>query len=332
MVALKKRLSYYFALSIKYSLKGRVMNFEEFQIYVKDFLTYLDVERNLSKNTQRSYESDLSLFSHFWKSIIKDESITLRSALDRYFVTLFHNKIDKNSIARKISCFKTLERFLKAIGKSIEFKLTRPRTDKKLPTYLNIDEIFYLLDTVKDEDLASKRPLRDKAIFELLYATGIRCSELCAITFSDIDITQKIIRIMGKGRKERLVLFGSKAQERIQLYLEKERPIAHNANESLFVNYRNEPLTSRSIQRIIEAFRIFLKGHKNITPHKLRHSFATHLLNQGTDLRVVQELLGHRSLASTEKYTHVTQQELAEMCKNSHPFNTNQKKTSIADE
>ena len=127
---------------------------------------------------------------------------------------------------------------------------------------------------------------------------------------------------MGKGRKERLALFGSQAQERIHLYLEKERPKPTDSHERLFLNYRNEPLDPRSVQRIIEMFRLFLKGNKQITPHKLRHSFATHMLNQGVDLRVVQELLGHNSLASTEKYTHVTTTQLSEMCTNLHPLNT----------
>ncbi len=298
------------------------MLFQEFQTSLVDFLTYIDVERNLSKNTQRSYESDLKLFTEFWNQINKQETepVALRPAIERYFVSLYYKKIDKSSIARKISCFKSLERFLQATGHTLALKLQRPRVDKKLPTYLSIDEITYLLDTISEKELPSKRPIRDKTIFELLYATGIRCSELCAITLKDVDLENKIIRISGKGRKERLVLFGSKAQERIQLYLQKERPNVTDSKEALFVNYRNEPLNPRSVQRIIQMFRMFLKGKKNITPHKLRHSFATHLLNQGVDLRVVQELLGHQTLASTEKYTHVTQQELQEMCNAVHPF------------
>ncbi len=300
------------------------MLFQEFQTQVTDFLTYIDVERNLSKNTQRSYESDFSLFSDFWDRINKQEpeQLTIRPAIERYFVMLYHKKIDKSSIARKISCFKSFERFLQSTGKNLELKLKRPHIDKKLPTYLSVDEIFYLLDTITEKELPSKRPVRDKAIFELLYATGMRCSELCNITFKDLDIENKLIRIMAKGRKERLVLFGGKAQERIKNYLEKERPNHSDNKEHLFVNYRNEALTPRSIQRIIQMFRMFLKGKKNITPHKLRHSFATHLLNQGVDLRAVQELLGHQALSSTEKYTHVTQQELAEMCQTNHPLSS----------
>jgi len=298
------------------------MTFQEFQTLVTDFLTFIDVERNLSKNTQRSYESDLTLFAEFWQRINgqEPEALSLRQAIERYFVMLFHKQIDKSSIARKTSCFKSFERFAQGSGVDVQLKLKRPHIDKKLPAYLTVDEIFHVLDTVTEDDLPSKRPIRDKAIFELLYATGMRCSELCNITLRDIDLEHKVIRILAKGRKERMVLFGTKAQERIKLYLEKERPRASDYKEHLFVNYRNEPLTPRSVQRIIQMFRVFLKGKKNITPHKLRHSFATHLLNQGVDLRVVQELLGHQTLSSTEKYTHVTQQELAEMCQTHHPF------------
>ncbi len=298
------------------------MLIQKFKEHVIDFMTYLDVERNLTKNTQRSYQSDFDLFTEFWDRINSAElqPIILRPAIERYFVSLYHKNIDKSSIARKISCFTSFERFLKKTGIPLELKLQRPRVDKKLPTYLSVDEIFYLLDTLTEEELPTKRPIRDKAIFELLYATGIRCSELCSITFKDLDLENKIIRIMGKGRKERLVLFGQKAQERLKLYLEKERSRPIDTKEALFVNYCNKPLTTRSIQRIIQMFRLFLKGKKNITPHKLRHSFATHLLNQGVNLRIVQELLGHQTLASTEKYTHVSQQELSDMCDEFHPL------------
>lgn len=299
------------------------MKIKEFEKYKKDFLAYINVEKNLSANTQRSYESDLNLFNQFWVQINdKDKKKEdLRRALERYFVSLFYKKIDTSSVARKISCFKSFERFLRSAGVDFSFKLKRPRVDKKLPVYLSVDEVFYLLDTVKDSELPSKKPIRDKTIFELLYASGMRCSELCSITMGNLDIENKVIKITGKGRKERMVLFGSKAQKRIKEYLKKERPKPLSLSEKLFVNYRSGPLDARSVQRIIEMFRKFLKGGKKVTPHKLRHSFATHMLNQGTDLRVVQELLGHQSLASTEKYTHVTSAQLAEMCDTLHPFN-----------
>ena len=298
------------------------MTITEFKKHMIDFLVYIEIEKNLSKNTCRSYHSDLKLFEEFWHTIntAQSEPVPFARAIERYFVQMFHKKIDKNSVARRISCFTSLKRFLKSINITLALNLKRPRTDTKLPVYLTVDEIFYLLDTVKDVDLPTQRPLRDKAIFEVLYATGIRCSELCNISIGNIDFTNKIIRIMGKGRKERLALFGSKAHIKILEYLEHERPKAHSFAEKLFVNCRNEPLDPRSIQRIISMFGNFLPVKKIITPHKIRHSFATHLLNQGVDLRTVQELLGHQSLSSTEKYTHVTSQQLAEMCDTLHPL------------
>lgn len=304
------------------------MKLKQFEKKKNEFLTYLEVERNLSEHTQRAYEGDLRQFIEFWGSLAPQDQkvLALRQVIERFLVSLFYKKIDKSTVARKFSCFKSFERFLRTQGINLNLKLKRPRLDKKLPIYLSVDEIFYLLDNIKNKDLPSKRPIRDKTIFELLYATGIRCSELINICFKDIDFKNKTIRIFGKGRKERIVLFGTKARQKLFEYLEKERSEPRSQEEKLFLNYRNAPLTSRSVQRIFEMFRKCLKIERNITPHKIRHSFATHLLNQGADLRMVQELLGHKTLASTEKYTHVSLDDLAEMCDTIHPFNKVMKK------
>ncbi|MEX0849200.1 MAG: site-specific tyrosine recombinase/integron integrase [Candidatus Dependentiae bacterium] len=301
------------------------MKIEQFKEHVREFITYLEVERNLSDNTLRAYSSDLKQFLHFWQELPKDEQTVLgiRLVIERYLVHLFYKKIDKPSIARKFSCFKSLERFLHTLGIELNLKLTRPRLDKKLPIYLSVDEVFHLLDKVDDTDLPSKFPLRDKTIFELLYATGIRCSELIGITFADVNMDEKTIRIFGKGRRERVVLFGQKAKDRIISYITNERMPGKSQRDYLFVNYRGGQLTSRSIQRIFEMFRKFLQLERHITPHKIRHSFATHLLNMGADLRVVQELLGHKTLSSTEKYTHVSLQDLTRMCDEKHPMRSN---------
>lgn len=297
------------------------MELKDFEQKKDEFLIYINVEKNLSIHTQNAYKNDLEQFIAFWKNVSeKNDAISLNDSMGKFLVFMFHNKIDKSSIARKISCFRSFERFLHTYGIKINLNLFRPKIDKKLPIYLTIDEIFSLLDNVNDADLPTKQPLRDKAIFELLYATGIRCSELVNIKLTDIDMENKIIRIMGKGKKERLVLFGQKAKDKIINYIKKEREKT-SLDEKLFLNNRDECLTSRSIQRIIVMFRKFLKIERKITPHKLRHSFATHMLNQGVDLRIVQELLGHKSLSSTEKYTHVTTTELSELCDNIHPIN-----------
>ncbi len=300
------------------------MKLAKFNKKRNEFATYLKVEKNLSFHTQRAYKGDLEQFYQFWRRINAREkmNITIRKVFERFLVALYHKNINKSSIARKISCFQSFTKFLKTDGIELKLNLTRPRLDKRLPVYLSIEEITYILDDVKVTDLPSKRPYRDMAILELLYATGIRCSELVTITIGNIDMYNKTIKIFGKGKKERIVLFGSKAQEKVELYLKHERPDFDSINEILFLNNRNKPLTTRSVQRICELFRQFLNIKRKITPHNLRHSFATHLLSKGADLRVIQELLGHASLASTEKYTHVTVKELNELCQTIHPYNT----------
>lgn len=298
------------------------MKLEQFSEKAKDFITHLEVERHLSVHTLRAYESDLHQFIVFWEDLSAQEKkvLSLRQIIERYLVSLFYKNIDKSSIARKFSCFKSFTAFLRTHDIVITLHLKRPRLDKKLPVYLSVDEVFHLLDTIQDQDLPTKYPIRDKTIFELLYATGVRCSELVNIRLCDLDMGNKTIRILGKGNKERIVLFGQKAKERVEQYRAQERPEQKKQDEPLFLNYRKEKLTPRTVQRIVELFRRFLKIDRNITPHKIRHSFATHLLNKGADLRVVQELLGHKTLASTEKYTHVSLDELARLCEAVHPI------------
>ncbi len=304
-----------------------MLEIKDLQERRNEFITFLKVEKNLSEHTIRAYESDLKQFFDFWAQLPEQDKqhLSTRQIIERYLVNLFHKKIDKSTIARKFSCFKSFEKFLQTQGIILKLKLKRPRLDKKLPIYLSVDEVFYLLDTIPNEKLSTKKPARDKAIFELLYATGIRCSELVAIKFKDLDMSNKTIRIKGKGKKERMVLFGQKAQEKLNQYFHNERPKIANPEEHIFLNNRDEVLTTRSIQRVFEMFRSFLKFERRITPHKIRHSFATHLLNQGVDLRTVQELLGHKTLASTEKYTHVSLEDLAKLCDTIHPMNTSLK-------
>ncbi len=298
------------------------MTLKEFKNKIEQFLVYIEVERNLSENTHKAYARDLNQIYHFWNdsTLQEKKELPFSRILERFLVMLYHKKINKSSIARKLSALQSFEKYVLSDGIQLNLKVIRPRIDKKLPVYLSVDEIFYLLDSIKTEDLPTQRPFRDKAIFELLYATGVRCSELISIRIQDIDTDQKTIRIMGKGNKERVVLFGTKAATSLAAYIDHERsPILKN-DEFLFLNHRNEQLTSRSIQRIMEMFRSFLKIDRPITPHKIRHSFATHLLNEGADLRAIQELLGHATLASTEKYTHVSTTELITMCDTFHPL------------
>jgi site-specific recombinase XerD len=299
------------------------MKIEEFEQYKEAFLLHLKAERNFSEHTLRAYFLDLKQFVTFWQGLSDNDKkyLELRQIIERYLVALFYKKISKSSIARKFSCFTSLERFLEHRGIELNLNLKRPRIDKKLPVYFSVDELFHLLDTIKNEALPTRYPIRDKTIFELLYATGVRCSELVNISVEDIDMHAKTIRIFGKGKKERIVLFGDKAREKILEYYATERPEILDQKEALFLNYRYEKLTPRSVQRIVKMFRAFLPIERPLTPHKLRHSFATHLLNEGADLRAVQELLGHKTLATTEKYTHVSLENLSKLCEGVHPIN-----------
>lgn len=302
------------------------MDINAFKEKIRDFMAFLEVEKNVSTHTLRAYQSDLSQLALFWQQIATsqpDVVLPFGQVLRRYTLSLFYKKISKRSLARKLSSMRAFQHFLSSQGIQLEFNFKTPHLDKKLPITLTVDEIFYLLDTVSNKDLPTRYPYRDKAIFELFYATGIRCSELVGITMENIDFTEKTLKILGKGRKERIVLFGSKAAQSIADYLHHERSLlAHNRQHSfLFVNCQGNQLTTRSVQRTFEMFRTFLKVNRVLTPHKIRHSFATHLLSEGVDLRMIQELLGHKTIVTTEIYTHVTNQQLAKMCDEKHPLN-----------
>lgn len=303
------------------------MKLGTFREKVEEWFVHLEVERGISGNTLRAYKSDIDQFIVFW-SKIKEKEFQLfdsvRRVLKRYIVSLFYKKISKATLARKISCFKSLEHFLKPQGINLKIDCKAPRVERRLPVILSVDEIFFLLDKVDNEKLPTKFPYRDKALLEIIYATGARCSEVTNIKLADINFTEKNIRVLGKGSKERYVLFGDKAKNVIEVYLKEERAgLASEGQDEdyLFLSYNGKQISPRSVQRIFEMFRSFLKIDRKLTPHKLRHSFATHLLNQGVDLRVIKELLGHKSLSTTEIYTHVSSAELAKMCDEKNPLN-----------
>jgi len=302
------------------------VDLEKIKEHIKEFLVFLDVEKNSSSHTIRAYAGDLKQLTNFWKRITTREKNVPHSfdrIVQRYIVSLYYKKMSKPSLARKLSCLRSFQQFLLTQGIKLNLTIKSPRLDRKLPSTLSVDEIFFLLDSIKEEKLPTKFPYRDKAIFELIYATGVRCSELVNIKINDINFDERTIRIMGKGRKERIVLFGSKATKSVEKYITVERQslINNRQQEYLFLNYAGQNITQRSIQRIFEMFRKFLKLERKLSPHKIRHSFATHLLNQGADLRMIQELLGHKTIATTEIYTHVSSKQLAQMCDEKHPLN-----------
>ena len=308
------------------------MELREFREKTDDFFVYLEVEKNVSSNTLRAYRGDLKQLISFWETVAKKEpqiADSMNVVIRRFIHSLYFKKISKSSLARKFSCLRSLSNFLKGEGVQLTINVKSPRLNRKLPAILTVDEVFYLLDGIKDSDLSTRFPARDKAVFEMLYATGVRCSELVNMKLTDIDLDNKSIVVYGKGRKSRIVLFGQKAKKVLERYLKEERPFraggksdsAKDGGSFLFLNYAGGKITTRSVQRICEMFRKFLKIGRKLTPHKIRHSFATHLLNQGVDLRVVQELLGHKTLATTQIYTHVSSAELAKMCDDKHPLN-----------
>jgi len=290
----------------------------------EDFLNYLEIERNVALNTYKSYEYDLNQFFRFWEKQQKAErkKIDIQIILEKFFLHLYHQKIQKSSIARKIACFQSFAKYLQSCNISINLKLTTPRVEKKLPVYFTIEEISYILEQMPDDAFPSKRPIRDRALIELFYATGIRCSELTSIKLTDINFDQKTILIFGKGSKERIALFGSKAKDAILKYIQTERAKDLKKQEqiALFLTQIGTPLTSRIVQQILQRISKNLPFKKSLTPHKLRHSFATHLLNAGMNLRALQELLGHASLGTTERYTHITPKDLHDLYKNINPM------------
>lgn len=280
------------------------MNIKEFQEKKNKFLIFLEKNKNLSKNTLKSYNADLELIINFWseKENQEKKKIYFEKLILDYVNLLFNSQINSSSIARKISCFNSFKKFLKVEGINLDIKFNRPFVNIKKPEILNFDEIINLMNSINNIDLPTSYPLRDIAILELFYATGITCSELVEIELNNIDLKNQTIIIRNRSKKERIVIFGNNALKKIVEYLKKERIAPINNNEKLFLNYKNEPISVRSIQRICNMFEQFISKKKNLTPAILRNSFANHMLKNGAEINTMQELLGHKTRISTERY------------------------------
>lgn len=277
------------------------MNKERFCYYLEQFIVYLKETLRRSPHTCRAYKTDLSAIQEFWDQsdhASKSFKQVVYAYLNHHITQKSH---DKKTFARKISCLSTFEKFLAHHEIIVELELKRPAIKEETPDHLTIKEILFLLDEIPEEQLPSYHPSRDKAILELLYATGIRPSELVAITLQNINLTEQTIVIPQSKKAPRVVLFGSKAASQLERYLTFERPAIVSLSEHLFLNYQAQPLTTRSIQRICNMFSTFLPRACIITPSLLRHSCAVHLLQEGSDLLLIQELLGTTRL-SAEKY------------------------------
>ncbi|MCX7780243.1 MAG: site-specific tyrosine recombinase XerD [Negativicutes bacterium] len=290
--------------------------------YVNEFINYLAVERGLAQNTLESYGRDLRQFQSYLSGsqidIVKDSN---RNTILAYLNSLQSKGRAVSTISRNLAAIKSFYQYLvreRYLEKDPAANLESPKLEKKLPKILTIAEVEELL---KQPNTYIPTGLRDKAMLELLYATGIRVSELISLNISDVNLDMGYIKCYGKGAKERIVPLGSIAAKCVQEYTNKGRPkLVRTYDEAaLFVNHHGNRLTRQGFWKIIKRYAREANIMKEITPHTLRHSFATHLLENGADLRSVQEMLGHADISTTQIYTHVTKNRLKEVYEKAHP-------------
>jgi tyrosine recombinase XerC len=284
------------------------------------YLAYLRHERNASPHTISSYKIDLSQLAAYLEArklkLPQVDNVVLRG----FLVELYQKQLTKTSAARKLAAIRSFFEFCvrrKWVEDNPAKVVATPRLDRHVPRFLSEDEMVKLLEVPPSDDALG---LRDRAILEFFYATGIRVSELVGADLDDISLDEKMVRVRGKGKKERLVPFGRKAAASLEAYLRVRASFPLVLGESAaFLNYQGTRLTSRSVQRLVTKYFKLAALRTKISPHALRHSFATHLLSRGADLRVIQELLGHESLATTQKYTHVDVKHLLDIYRKAHP-------------
>lgn len=288
---------------------------------IEEFSAYLRHERNASPHTISSYRIDLTQLADYLDAkkirLSQVDNVVLRG----FLVELYRKSLAKTSAARKLAAIRSFFQFcLKRhwIEDNPAKVVATPKLDKTVPSFLSEDEMEKFLEIPPSDATLG---IRDRAILEVFYATGIRVGELVGINLENLSLDEKMIRVRGKGKKERLVPFGRKAAESLADYF-RLRPalLKKNLNESaLFLNYQGARITSRSVQRLVAKYIRRAALRRKISPHSLRHSFASHLLSRGADLRVIQELLGHESLATTQKYTHVDLKQMLDVYRKSHP-------------
>lgn len=293
-----------------------------FNNYTQSYFAYLQLEKNSSDHTVKNYCDDLEQFFMFMNEQYIEKLTDVTHQDTRLYLTKLHEKkMARASVSRKISALRGFYRYLmrEAIVDENPFlNVHRPKGMKKLPSFFYEEEMNELFETVQGTDALS---MRNKALLELMYGTGIRVSECAGLTLKDIDFDLGVILVHGKGGNERYVPFGSFAAEAVEAYIKSSRAslIKNNDHSILFVNFRGGPLTTGGIRYILTGLMDKASLSGKIHPHMLRHTFATHLLNNGADMRTVQELLGHASLSSTQMYTHVTKEHLQKTYMNHHP-------------
>ncbi len=297
---------------------------------IERFLGALQSERNASPHTLRNYRSDLEQFRDFLKEGRPEEPVRVEAVdamrIRDFLGRLFARKIEKASIARKLAALRSFFKFLCREGTIAEnpaAQVAMPKRPQKLPRIMTEEETNDFLNRVARESEAGRGFLmRDRAILELLYASGLRVSELVGLDVRAVQLNDGVVLVLGKGRKERLVPFGSKARNALVNYLPvREKVLAENRTSSpaMFLNAKGRRLTTRSVHRIVRKYVRLYGPNVRVSPHSLRHAFASHLLSEGADLRAIQEMLGHASLSTTQKYTQVSVRQLIEVYDKAHP-------------
>lgn len=296
--------------------------------FLERFDSYLFAVKNASLHTRRNYRADLNQFIAFLqKNEIKlwnnghPKVNEINPSIIRSFLTCLHKKNRKTTIARKLASLKSFFKFLTKEGVVTSDPtqlISAPKPEKFIPTFLSIDEIFSLIEQPDKESILSRR---DRAILELMYSCGLRVSELVSLNREDLNLPERLIKVKGKGGKERILPMGTKAREAINDYLLLSNSSEKNAESctALFLNNRGGRLTTRSIARMINKYVNRSSFFRPVHPHAIRHTFATHMLDAGADLRTIQEFLGHSSLSTTQKYTHVSIDRLMEVYDKAHP-------------
>lgn len=287
------------------------MNLEEL---IEKFINHILIEKNLSKNTALSYRNDLLKFKDFIEK--RDLNLNRLSSEDitSFIIFLKKKNYSSTSIVRILSGVRNFYKFLVGMGyvKNTEIIIESPKVERKLPDVLTEEEIKKILNVGE----ISRKHIRNLAIIELFYSSGLRVSELCNLKLSDLNLEEGFIRVKGKGNRERIALLNKEAIEVLKRYLNERKNVF---DEYLFLNSRGKRISRQSVWKIVKKYSKYAGIDKNVKPHTLRHTFATHLLNEGLDLRVVQELLGHKSIATTEIYTHLNRKKIKELYKKFHP-------------
>lgn len=288
---------------------------------IQQFLLYLKHEKNASPHTINNYRRDLEQFSAY----LSTRKVSLKEidhrVLRGFLAKLYQKQDKKSTVSRKLAAIRSLFQFCikkKWLEDNPAKLVSTPRQDKPVPSFLSEEEMTRFLELPESD---KPLDLRDKSLLELLYATGVRVSELVGINVPDVNFSDQLIRVKGKGKKERIVPFGEPARNSLQDYFRVRRTLNKGKidEEAVFLNFRGERLTTRSVERIVAKYIRRTAMQRKVSPHSLRHSFASHLLSRGADLRVIQELLGHESLATTQKYTHLDLKRLLDVYRKNHP-------------